>query len=95
MYVVRVLYTPERFTRLAVEAAEANSIFSLEDRIGLVQDVFALAQAGYTKLSNALTLVWKWKNEPERKYSLAQIASVHSDLCIRRARVACHPQQPR
>ncbi|KAG6832427.1 hypothetical protein H0H87_001587 [Tephrocybe sp. NHM501043] len=63
--VYRVLYTPERLSKIATEAAKDNSIFSLNDRIGLVHDAFALAKAGLAKASSALTLVDGLKNEKE------------------------------
>jgi aminopeptidase 2 len=63
----RVLYTPERLTAIAAEAAKEQSTFSLDDRLGLVHDVFALAKAGLAKASSALTLVDLWKNEKECK----------------------------
>ena len=61
----RVLYTPERLALIAAEAAKENSVFSLEDRMGLVQDAMALSKAGLAKVSSALTLVDTWKNEKE------------------------------
>ncbi|KAG6821168.1 hypothetical protein H0H93_005388 [Arthromyces matolae] len=63
--VYRVLYTPERLSKIAAEAAKPNSIFSLNDRIGLVHDAMALSKAGLAKLSSALTLVYGLKNEKE------------------------------
>ncbi|KJA27394.1 hypothetical protein HYPSUDRAFT_131428 [Hypholoma sublateritium FD-334 SS-4] len=63
--VFRVLYTPERLTKIAAEAAKKNSAFGLDDRMGLAQDAFALSKAGFSKLSSALTLVDLWKNETE------------------------------
>ena len=60
-----MLYTPERLTKIAAEAAKENSAFSLDDRMGLAQDAFALSMAGFAKLSSALTLVNLWKNETE------------------------------
>ncbi|KAF9562157.1 leucyl aminopeptidase [Agrocybe pediades] len=65
--VYRVLYTPERLASIAQEAAKDNSIFTLEDRMGLVYDSMALARAGLAKVSSALTLVDLWKNEKECK----------------------------
>lgn len=62
---VRVLYTPDRLIKIAAEAAKENSAFSLDDRMGLAQDAFALSKAGFAKLSSALTLVDLWKNETE------------------------------
>ncbi|KAF5386636.1 hypothetical protein D9615_001831 [Tricholomella constricta] len=63
--VYRVLYTPERLSKIAEEAAKDDSIFSLNDRIGLVHDSMALSKAGLAKLSSALTLVDGLKNEKE------------------------------
>ncbi|CAA7267619.1 unnamed protein product [Cyclocybe aegerita] len=63
--VYRVLYTPERLALIAAEAAKEDSIFSLDDRIGLVHDALALSKAGLADLSSALTLVNLWKNEKE------------------------------
>ena len=61
----RVLYTPERLASISAEAAKDKSIFSLDDRLGLVHDAFALSNAGLAKVSSALTLVDLWKNEKE------------------------------
>ncbi len=55
----RVLYTPARLAGIASEAAKPDSIFSLGDRMGLVQDAFALGKAGYLSLSSALNLVYE------------------------------------
>ncbi|KAF8887037.1 leucyl aminopeptidase [Gymnopilus junonius] len=63
--VYRVLYTPERLVRIAAEAAKEDSIFNLDDRLGLVLDAMALSRAGLAKLSSALTLVELWRNEKE------------------------------
>ncbi|KAJ7666625.1 leucyl aminopeptidase [Mycena polygramma] len=59
----RVLYTSERLSKIATEAAKEDSVFSLSDRIGLIYDVSQLAKAGLTKLSSLLTLVDIWRNE--------------------------------
>lgn len=40
-------------------------MFTLKDRIGLVHDAFALARAGFSDVSSALTLVEILKNEKE------------------------------
>lgn len=53
----RVLYTPERLVKIAEEAGKDRSIFSLEDRIGLVSDAMVLAKASLSKTSGALTLI--------------------------------------
>ncbi|KZV81200.1 hypothetical protein EXIGLDRAFT_779983 [Exidia glandulosa HHB12029] len=63
--VYRVSYTPERWLKIAEEAARPNSVFTLEDRMGLVSDAFELAQAGYTKTSSALDLAAGLENESE------------------------------
>ncbi|KAF5327080.1 hypothetical protein D9619_004508 [Psilocybe cf. subviscida] len=61
----RVLYSPDRWEKIAKDATQNDSIFTLNDRIGLAQDVFALARAGLLKLSIALSLVLLWKHEKE------------------------------
>lgn len=40
-------------------------MFSLEDRIGLVYDVLALAKAGYIDVSSVLKLYEAFRNEKE------------------------------
>ncbi|KAH7103916.1 leucyl aminopeptidase [Auriculariales sp. MPI-PUGE-AT-0066] len=61
----RVAYTPERWAKIAEEIARPKSSFTPEDRMGLVDDVFSLAQAGYTKTSSALELLSGLKHETE------------------------------
>ncbi|TFK46426.1 leucyl aminopeptidase [Heliocybe sulcata] len=61
----RVLYTPERLAKIASEAAKENSVFTLNDRMGLVYDTMALSKAGFTKVSSALTLMEILKDEKE------------------------------
>lgn len=63
----RVLYTPERLSKIATEAAKEDSVFSLNDRIGLLYDVSELSKAGLSKLSAFLTLVDTWRNEANCK----------------------------
>ncbi|EAU88167.2 leucyl aminopeptidase [Coprinopsis cinerea okayama7 len=64
--VYRVLYTPERLAKIADEAAKPEgSAFDLNDRLGLVYDALALSKAGFAKVSSALTVVDKLKNETE------------------------------
>ena len=60
-----MLYTPTRLATIASEAAKPDSVFSLSDRIGLVQDSFALGKAGYLQLSAALNLVHEFRDEKE------------------------------
>lgn len=77
----RVLYSPERLTLIAAEAAKENSVFSLDDRMGLVYDSLALSKAGLSKLSSSLTLIDLWKNEKECQYS-SQVAVFLIELSI-------------
>ncbi|CAK5277482.1 unnamed protein product [Mycena citricolor] len=63
--VYRVLYSPERFAAIAAEAAKANSVFSLDDRMGLLYDVTALSKAGLAKSSDPLAVIEQWSNEQE------------------------------
>ncbi|KAJ7273515.1 ERAP1-like C-terminal domain-containing protein [Mycena haematopus] len=65
--VYRVLYTPERLAKIAVEASKENSIFSLDDRMGILYDSNALSKAGLAKLSDTLTVIDLWSNEKECK----------------------------
>lgn len=55
--VYRVAYSPEHLAKLGKAAAQKDSAFSLEDRVGLVSDAFTLAQAGYSKTSGGLALM--------------------------------------
>ncbi|KAF8448022.1 leucyl aminopeptidase [Boletus edulis BED1] len=63
--VYRVLYPKEQLTRIALEAAQGDAVFSLNDRIGLVHDTMALAKSGHATVSSALTVVDIFRNEPE------------------------------
>ena len=65
IFLDRVLYTPERLSAIASEAAKESSVFTLDDRIGLLQDAMALSKAGFLQLSSTLTLIELWKNEKE------------------------------
>ena len=55
--VYRGAYSPEHLAKLGKAAAQKDSAFSLEDRVGLVSDAFTLAQAGYSKTSGGLALM--------------------------------------
>ena len=61
----RVLYSPERLAKIGEEAAKSNSVFSMNDRMGLLNDIYALANASFGKLSAALTLTNNLRNETE------------------------------
>ncbi|GJN87500.1 hypothetical protein Rhopal_000449-T1 [Rhodotorula paludigena] len=64
--VYRTLYPVSRLAKLGDEAGKAGaSAFSLNDRMGLVQDASVLASSGYAKTSGALTLLSKLKGETE------------------------------
>lgn len=55
--VYRVVYTPEHLARLGeVASLGPSSPLSVEDRVGLVDDAYSLAHAGYSRTSSALTL---------------------------------------
>uniref|UniRef100_A0A8H7XRZ2 Aminopeptidase n=1 Tax=Psilocybe cubensis TaxID=181762 RepID=A0A8H7XRZ2_PSICU len=60
-----VLYTPERLSLLAAEAKKENSLLDVKDRLGLIHDTIALALAGYSKLSVALTFVSQFNFEED------------------------------
>lgn len=65
------MYTPERLAAIAKEAAKSKgSLFGFEDRIGLINDAPALAKAGLTEVSSALTLIDNFRNETECKLTL-------------------------
>jgi aminopeptidase 2 len=53
--------------KITSEAAKENSMFSLDDRLGLIHDTFALGFAGFAKVSSALTAVQNFRDEKECK----------------------------
>lgn len=63
MGVYRVAYPPEHLQRLARAAVRNDSVFTAEDRLGLLNDAFTLAQAGYTNTTSALDLLHTWRRE--------------------------------
>ncbi|TCD67017.1 Aminopeptidase 2 mitochondrial [Steccherinum ochraceum] len=63
--VYRVLYANDRLEKIADEAAKKASVFSLEDRIGLLNDAPALAKAGCIKTSGVLSLIYKLREASE------------------------------
>ncbi|KAJ3908849.1 leucyl aminopeptidase [Lentinula edodes] len=75
----RVMYTPERFRRIAIEAAKANSVLNTGDRLGLVQDAFALAGAQLMSLSDALELLTIFKDVRDY-YVWSSISTALSNL---------------
>lgn len=70
----RVAYEPERLKQLGEWAARKNSVFSLEDRMGLVSDAMVLAKAGIGKTSAALDLIEKLHNEEESEQTYPHLA---------------------
>ncbi|KAF8831487.1 hypothetical protein HHX47_DHR1000653 [Lentinula edodes] len=63
--VYRVLYEDAHLSKIAAEVAKPDSVFTIEDRMGLVNDALALSKAALMKLSNALTLIDALRNEQE------------------------------
>ncbi|KWU42560.1 putative AAP1-alanine/arginine aminopeptidase [Rhodotorula sp. JG-1b] len=64
--VYRTLYPTSRLAKLGSEAGKGNtSKFSLNDRMGLVQDASVVASSGYAKTSGSLTLLSQMKGEEE------------------------------
>lgn len=63
--VYRTLYSDARLAKLGDEAGKKDGAFSLNDRMGLVQDASVLASSGYAKTSGALTLIAKLGEEKE------------------------------
>lgn len=80
--VYRVAYSPEHLAKLGKAAAQKDSAFSLEDRVGLVSDAFTLAQAGYSKTSGGLALMHALRGDDSSlvntaaALNLAKLASV-------------------
>ncbi|KAI0779918.1 peptidase family M1-domain-containing protein [Fomes fomentarius] len=70
-----VKYSAARLVKLGQQAAAADSPFSLSDRIGLVLDAYALANAGYASLSAALGLVNSLASAETEYYAWDTIAN--------------------
>jgi aminopeptidase 2 len=65
-----VLYSPDITAKISNEAAKPDSIFSLNDRIGLVLDSVALAKAGFSDTASMFTLIDGLRAEKECASSL-------------------------
>ncbi|KAI0331193.1 hypothetical protein GY45DRAFT_1249390 [Cubamyces sp. BRFM 1775] len=52
-----VKYEDQRLEKLGKQVTSPNFAFSLQDRIGLIRDAFALASAGYAPVRGALALL--------------------------------------
>ncbi|BEJ17486.1 hypothetical protein CspHIS471_0608870 [Cutaneotrichosporon sp. HIS471] len=74
--VYRVAYSPERLAKLGSQAAS----FSAADRLGLMSDASALAQAGYTPTSAALALAAALAKGEKEYLPLSRISSFLSAL---------------
>lgn len=66
----RVLYAPARLASITEEAIKPDSIFSLNDRMALVDDAMALAKASLSPVSAALTLIKTFAEEKDCKSDL-------------------------
>ncbi|KAL1704750.1 hypothetical protein EV121DRAFT_205123 [Schizophyllum commune] len=75
--VYHVLYTPERLAKIGQEAAKEGSLFTLDDRLGIVHDAFATSKAGLATLSSALDVVSALKDT--REYLLWSCIAQHLD----------------
>ena len=51
--------------KVYAEAVKSDSIFSLDDRVGLVLDSIALAKAGFSTTSSAFTFINSLRGEKE------------------------------
>ena len=84
------MYPTSRLAKLGSEAGKgAQSVFSLSDRMGLVQDAAVVASSGYARTSGSLTLLGQMKNENENLGALR----IHpaSDPSFRRSLTICSP----
>lgn len=77
----RVLYPESRIKKIAEAASQKNPIVALEDRIGLVGDTTALAQAGLAKTSSSLSLIksfaWEQKCTEENAFPSFIYSYIH------------------
>ncbi|KDN42604.1 putative AAP1-alanine/arginine aminopeptidase [Tilletiaria anomala UBC 951] len=80
--VYRVAYTPERLAKLGEAAKKEHSAFSLEDRVGLVNDAHTLAKAGYAQTSGTLTLLQKIVDEPTFLVNSSAIGAIGDLLSV-------------
>lgn len=76
--VYRVNYAPETLARLGKEAGREGSAFTVNDRIGLVDDAVTLAKSGHAKTSGALSLLNELKGEKENEVWTAITAALAS-----------------
>lgn len=60
-----MLYEDARLSKIAKEVTKPDSVFGVEDRMGLTFDALALSKANLMKLSSALNLINALRNEQE------------------------------
>ncbi|KLO10848.1 hypothetical protein SCHPADRAFT_976496 [Schizopora paradoxa] len=72
-----------RRSQLAQEAVKKDSFLTLNDRLGLVHDVFALANAGYTEISTALNLVDNLRKKEEDSRDIRVTQSLLIGLAVK------------
>ncbi|CED82191.1 Puromycin-sensitive aminopeptidase and related aminopeptidases [Phaffia rhodozyma] len=75
----RVAYSSSHLDVLGKESSKQGSVFSPEDRVGLVADAYKLARAGYSSTTGMLDLISHFKNE-EKKVVWSIVADALSDL---------------
>ena len=63
-------------TKISAQAAKLDSAFSLNDRIGLVLDSVAMAQAGLSNTSSVFTLIDSLKGNEECTPFLSERAAI-------------------
>ncbi|KAJ6487746.1 leucyl aminopeptidase [Mycena sanguinolenta] len=78
----RVLYSSDRLKTIGVEAAKEISVFSVADRVGLVNDAFALAKADLLKMSDALSLSYALRSDREYHVWVAIASNLASLVSI-------------
>ncbi|KAH9933689.1 peptidase family M1-domain-containing protein [Amylocystis lapponica] len=69
----RVLYPAARLAAIGAEAARAHTVFSAQDRQGLMYDAVAFAKAGFSRVDGVLDLIDSWRDE--QQYSVWQCLS--------------------
>jgi hypothetical protein len=63
-----VLYSGDLFDKGMQEAVKVNSIFTAEDRVGLLLDTLAFAKAGLTRTNRLLSLGYALRGERDCEY---------------------------
>ena len=78
--VYRVAYSSERMSKLGDEASQEKSAFSVNDRMGLVQDAATLAMSGLRSSADALTLLSKVGAVEKENLVCSEIADALAQL---------------